>query len=79
MEPSKRVETLQKFAARITGTAATSEELKRFNMKLNPQLVEFNGRKLPPEKVTLGKEVYCNQQADWTQCKSPLNYHQKET
>ena len=74
MEPTRRVDTLQRFANRVVTTAAVSGELKNFNMLMRPDLVTFTGRILPPEEVTLGKDrskgaanTYKDQRADWTE------------
>ena len=66
MEPPQRVQTLMRFADRATKTPEVVAELKKFNMELMTELIKFTGRVLPPEIVTIGKQLYQNVAADWT-------------
>ena len=67
MDPPKRVETLLKFAERVTQTSAVTDVLYSFDMEMNPELTELNGRILAPELVSLKWENgYKSVEADWT-------------
>ena len=66
MQPPERVKTLLRFAERVQKTPEVGAELKKFNMEMNTELVNFTGRVLPAEKVTAQKE-FMPHQADWTQ------------
>jgi hypothetical protein len=66
MQPPERVKTLLTFAGRVQNTKEVVDELRKFNMAMKSELVTFNGRVLPAEKVTTNKE-YMPKDADWTQ------------
>jgi hypothetical protein len=71
MQPPERVKTLMKFSERVQKTPDVVSELKKFNMEMKPELVQFNGRVLPEEKITTNKE-FTPRDADWTQGKKKI-------
>lgn len=65
--PPARIEKLQAFSKRLTDNPQVMEELRRWNMKLANNLVEIQGRVLPPEVVYGAQAKYsAGDQADWT-------------
>ncbi|KAF4517180.1 Argonaute-3 [Ephemera danica] len=54
--PSKRVEKLQAFSRRLRSEKAIVEDLQEWNMAVDSDLVKFNGRILPSEKIYQGSE-----------------------
>lgn len=68
MRPPKRVDTIEKFSSRMTGTPAVKEVFQKWGMEIDPQMKRFKGRVLPPEKIFLRNEVTYNESnADWDQ------------
>jgi hypothetical protein len=66
MQPPSRVETLLTFAGKVQNTEEVADELQKFNMAIKSELVTFNGRVLPAEKVTTYRG-FMPKEADWTQ------------
>ena len=66
MAPQKRIESINKFATRMTGTKAVKDEFTKWGMELNPSIKTLQGRLLAPEKVFLKREFqYNSNNADW--------------
>ena len=66
MAPQKRIESINKFATRLTGTKAVKDEFTKWSMELNPEIKKLQGRLLAPEKVFLKREFqYNSNNADW--------------
>jgi len=67
MDPTVRANTLMKLSQRLTGVPEIRQELEKWNMKFNPNLVQCPGRLLDPETISLkGKVNYRSDNADWT-------------
>lgn len=49
--PGQRIRRLLDFNQRLKRTPEAMEVLKEWNMTLAPDLIEFTGRELPPEKI----------------------------
>ena len=66
MVPQRRVESINRFAERMTRTPAVKQELQKWGMELDPKIRALKGRLLPPEKVFLKTEfTYNSNNADW--------------
>ena len=66
MVPQRRVESINRFAERMTRTPAVKQELQKWGMELDPRIRSLKGRLLPPEKVFLKTEfTYNSNNADW--------------
>ena len=71
MGPQKRVDSIKSFAQRITTTKEVKEVFTNWDMELQSQPKDLQGRVLPPEQIFLQKTVSYNlRNADWTHCKS---------
>lgn len=65
--PNQRVRRLLDFNQRLKRTPESMEVLREWNMSLDPNLVEFTARELPPEKIVFNeRETMGSQDADWT-------------
>ena len=74
MAPQKRIESINKFATRMTGTKAVKDEFTKWGMELNPSIKTLQGRLLNPEKVFLKREFqYNSNNADWGHSKFSLH------
>ena len=60
MVPQRRVESINRFAERMTRTPAVKQELQKWGMELDPKIRALKGRLLPPEKVFLKTEFTYN-------------------
>ena len=67
MEPAKRVETLLRFASRVTQTPEVRDVLRSFDMEMIPTLTRLSGRVLKVEEVSMKSIKYASGEADWTQ------------
>jgi aubergine len=68
MDPEKRIKSLTDFSRRLINTPESSETLTKFNVQLNPNMVEITGRKLRQEAIIFGngKTYTSDDKADWT-------------
>ncbi|KAF6212108.1 hypothetical protein GE061_012628 [Apolygus lucorum] len=69
IKPSARVERLERgFMRRITATPAANDELVLWNMKFNPELIQFPARELPQEIIAHGdgKTTVADKEANFT-------------
>ena len=64
MEPSKKVSMLLKFARILKTSKEVADEMKKFGLHVNDEMVQLQGRTLPPEKVRIGDREF--QDRDWT-------------
>ncbi|XP_030750694.1 piwi-like protein Siwi [Sitophilus oryzae] len=69
VNPSGRMKKLREFSQRLLQCPKAVEELKRWDLQLAQDIVEFNGRVLPQESVYIGKSqaIPSGPKADWTQ------------
>jgi hypothetical protein len=68
--PEARIRNLQAMANRITTAPKCIEELTSWGMEIDPRLVKIQGRRLPSEKIGLGRgETITDERADWTRGK----------
>lgn len=73
--PRQRVERLEKMNERIRSAPGSTVVLNDWHVKLDPNLVEFEGRQLEPQTILFGptrpsnppEEVKGSFKADWTQ------------
>merc|ERR1719494_1283152 len=63
--PSQRQVAMQKFLDNVHNSAEASAHLLNWGLKLSNATVRLEGRKLPPEKLALGKKVKVKDKADW--------------
>ena len=65
--PSQRQVAMQKFLDNVHNSAEASAHLLNWGLKLSNATVRLEGRKLPPEKLALGKKVQVKvtDKADW--------------
>lgn len=56
MDPRKRMMALAKFNQRLQTTPASQDILRSWNMELDRQLIEIDGRKLKNENIIYGRE-----------------------
>ncbi|GLV44692.1 aubergine [Carabus blaptoides fortunei] len=70
LPPEGRQERLAQYSERMNRTPEIVNELKKWDMKLSPKLVEFPGRILPPENIIQGLrgdvKYSAGQDTDWT-------------
>ncbi|KAM7351597.1 piwi like RNA-mediated gene silencing protein aubergine isoform 2-T2 [Cochliomyia hominivorax] len=68
LNPDRRMERLRTFNARLHSSKASMDVFSLWNMKLDANLVEIPGRKLPRQKIVFGnqRKVVCDKNADWT-------------
>lgn len=66
--PRERCQTLSKFINRLKGNPDVSQYLGGWGLEFEDQLVNFNGRVLPPEKIFQKNKqfTYNPQSADWS-------------
>merc|ERR1719430_328526 len=66
--PAQRQVAMQKFLDNVANSAEASAHLLNWGLKLSNSTVRLEGRKLPSEKLALGKKVHIKvtDKADWT-------------
>ncbi len=52
--PDKRRRALMRFSERMRNCAAVQEELTRWHIQLEPNLIDISGRTLKPEEIRQG-------------------------
>lgn len=73
--PPQRIQSLQRFAQRLTSVQEIKDEFMKWDMKFHPQLQEFTARTLAPEEIVAGKGQkgsYKHDNADWGRMLSRL-------
>uniref|UniRef100_A0A224X701 Putative translation initiation factor 2c eif-2c n=1 Tax=Panstrongylus lignarius TaxID=156445 RepID=A0A224X701_9HEMI len=81
LHPSARMDKIVHFMRRLTTNEQAKGELSLWNLKFAPDLVEFTGRILVPEKIQHGGGMSSDgsQDADWTRnLRGHPMYHSKE-
>lgn len=69
MSPNHRVDRLKRFALRIKDTPASTDTLRRFGVKMAPELLCIKGRILASEQILFGNNKVIApdaKTADWT-------------
>ena len=67
--PAGRIERLKKFNVRLTQNSDVTEEFKKWNFKLDNQLISFKGRVLDAGNVLVnGQRPYPVRNGDWNFC-----------
>ncbi|KAK7869731.1 hypothetical protein R5R35_011798 [Gryllus longicercus] len=65
--PKMRVQKLLNFGRRLRSEESIMEDLQEWNMRLSENLVQFEGRVLPRERIIQGHSKYDpSQETDWT-------------
>lgn len=57
MDPRKRMQALHNFNQRLQNTPASTEILRAWNVDLNRNLIDIDGRKLKNENILYGDGV----------------------
>jgi len=64
--PNQRRQAMVKYIENIYSRPEALEELKSWNLELDRQLINLEGRTFPAEKIVMGsKTIVANEQADW--------------
>lgn len=68
LSPSDRITRLLSFNQRLQSNASSAEVFEEYNVKLEKQLVEFQGRILPTETILFGnnQQTVMDQRSEWT-------------
>ncbi|XP_057321204.1 piwi-like protein Siwi isoform X2 [Microplitis mediator] len=67
LNPERRIEKLLNFNRRLQTTPEVVEEYRKWNLRLDTNLVEIPARILPPENIIFGNmKQSATQRADWT-------------
>ena len=68
LSPSDRITRLLSFNQRLQSSIASAEVFEEYNVKLEKQLVEFQGRTLPAEPIVFGnnQQTVMDQRSEWT-------------
>lgn len=82
VHPEARMKKLRAFSEKLRKTPDAVQELGDWNMRLGANLVEVQGRVLPPEKLIFDRKdhgntiVHSNDQGDWSRGmqRAPLLY-----
>lgn len=65
--PEKRAESFRKFIQRLNTTKEASELLQSWGLILDSQMLDLQGRRLPPEKILFkNSSIVANMEADWS-------------
>lgn len=67
INPTRRIEKVKAFMARLQGAKGVREELDRWGVRFNNDLVKLPGRVMEVEKIVFGqeKEEKVSPKADW--------------
>lgn len=68
LNPDRRIDRLKTFNTRLHNSKASMEAFQSFQMKLDTNMVEVPGRRLPGENIVFGqnKIVRTDHNADWS-------------
>ena len=62
----ERIKSLEKFVQNVENTPDAKQELEKWGLKLEKQMIEINGRVLPIEKINFrNTSVSAGKEADW--------------
>ncbi|BFF94970.1 protein piwi [Drosophila madeirensis] len=69
MNPDRRIDRLRRFNNRLQTTADSVKVLKDWDMKLDGNLTEVQGRIIAPQKIVFNQsKCSAGETADWTRC-----------
>ncbi|KAH8333040.1 hypothetical protein KR074_000427 [Drosophila pseudoananassae] len=67
MNPDRRIDRLRRFNSRLQTTSDSVKVLKDWNMNLDQNLIEVQGRIISPQKIVFNNQkVSAGETADWT-------------
>ncbi|XP_001352313.3 protein piwi isoform X1 [Drosophila pseudoobscura] len=69
MNPDRRIDRLRRFNNRLQNTADSVKVLNDWNMKLDENLINVQGRIIAPQKIVFNQsKCSSGESADWTRC-----------
>ena len=74
MDPENRIKALTNFSRRITTNEKAKAEMSKWELALNPQLVQLGGRLLKPATIVTANRIEYDsfRGASWDECEFRL-------